>query len=222
MDNQSTETQATVLKFTTAASLYDSLGKAYQDAFKDIPGQLKSLEWLLSHLPAEGGANILDVGCGTGRPTAEILSAANHKVTGIDISPTMVDIASQQVPSATFEVADARLYDPSPAGTQYDAVTCYYALLACFTQPQVRDVLARISSWIRPGGYFVYSTLPVHLDSVWLEWMGRKTLVTSFTKEGHLDMLKDNGFEILHWEEVKFQPHAESFEEEHLFIYARK
>jgi hypothetical protein len=64
--------------------------------------------------------------------------------------------------------------------------------------------------------------MPGDFDNAWVEWMGRQTLVTSFTREGHLDMLKENGFEILHWEEVKFQPHAESFEEEHLFLYAQK
>jgi SAM-dependent methyltransferase len=222
MDNQGAETQVARPKFFTAASLYDDLGKSYQDAFKDVPGQLKSLQWLLDRLPAEGGAQILDVGSGTGRPVVETLSAANHRVTGIDVSPTMVDLARQQVPLATFRVADALLYDPEPAGTRYDAVTSYFAFLACMTRPRVREAVARISSWIRPGGYFVYGTVPGDFDGTVIEWMGRQVPVTSFVREEHLDILRENGLEILHWEVIKFQPHADSSEEEHLYVYAQK
>lgn len=48
---------------TESATTYDGIGKAYQEAFK-IPAQIRSLEWLLSHLPP--GARVLDVGSGTG------------------------------------------------------------------------------------------------------------------------------------------------------------
>lgn len=65
---------------------------------------------LLKHLP-EGGLRILDVGTGTGY-FAALLAAMGHEVTGIDLTPAMIDEAKSFVRdlgvSAHFEVMDAQ------------------------------------------------------------------------------------------------------------------
>ena len=81
----------------SAAELFDVLGKDYETAFEGCTAQREEIEWLL------------DVGSGTGRPTAELLTAAGHEVTGVNVSPRMVEIARTQVPGARFELADVGL-----------------------------------------------------------------------------------------------------------------
>ena len=188
-----------------------------------MPGQQKCLTWLLDRLRAQGkasGAKILDVGSGTGKPTAETFVAAGHDVTGIDISSEMVKVSRQQVPGAKFEVVDALKYEP--AAGQYDAVTAFFALLDEKPQREIKEVIERIASWIKPGGLFVYGTVPVDCDQKPGTWMGRKILMTSFGKDAWLDIVKEKGFEVLDWEECRYQPHTHTWEEPQLFIYAKK
>jgi methylase of polypeptide subunit release factors len=66
---------------------------------------------LLNQLPS--AARVLDIGCGTGIPTARQLVAAGCEVTGLDISPVMLDLARRNVPEATYLHRDAVDIDSS-------------------------------------------------------------------------------------------------------------
>jgi SAM-dependent methyltransferase len=61
---------------------------------------------LLHVLAPQPGERILDVGCGTGRLTAEI-GSAGAEVVGIDYSPTMISQARENYPILVFETQDA-------------------------------------------------------------------------------------------------------------------
>jgi 2-polyprenyl-3-methyl-5-hydroxy-6-metoxy-1,4-benzoquinol methylase len=62
--------------------------KRYEDAYGDIPEQAESLNWLISQLPLR--SKILDIGSGTGKPTADALASAGYAVHGIDILEGMI------------------------------------------------------------------------------------------------------------------------------------
>lgn len=70
----------------------------YEDTYAHLLQQLAALDWLLARLPER--AAVLDIGSGTDRPTADRLAAAGHRVTGYDVSRTLVDLARAQVPAA--------------------------------------------------------------------------------------------------------------------------
>ena len=57
-------------------------------------------------LPGPGRAT-LDLGCGEGRFSRE-LAAAGHRVTGVDVSPDLVELAQAADPTGTYLVADAK------------------------------------------------------------------------------------------------------------------
>ncbi|MET9291015.1 methyltransferase domain-containing protein [Streptomyces sp. NPDC003077] len=144
-----------------AARPFDNLGKKHEDAYGHLPEQLAAIDWLLARLP--DGARVLDVGSGTGRPTAERLAAGGHRVTGCDVSETMVRLARAQVPAARFERVDIR----EPAGIReladglgpWDAVTAFFSL-SRMTRADIEATLARIGQWLVPGGLFVFATAP--------------------------------------------------------------
>ncbi|NEE06177.1 methyltransferase domain-containing protein, partial [Streptomyces sp. SID7499] len=81
-----------------AAAVFDALGAEYERAFAASAAHRESLERLLADLAP--GSRVLDVGSGTGRPTAQTLAAAGHRVLGVDVSPVMTALAARQVPTA--------------------------------------------------------------------------------------------------------------------------
>ncbi|HVE91184.1 MAG TPA: class I SAM-dependent methyltransferase [Actinomycetota bacterium] len=109
-------------------------------------------ESLRGWMPAEGSA-VLEVGCGTGS-VALVLAGLGHDVTGIDLSPRMLEIARTRAAVAgrviRFDLMDAAAPD-FPSGT-FDVVICRHLL---WTLPDPPQVLARWASLLRPAGRLV-------------------------------------------------------------------
>lgn len=217
-----------------AAKLFDSVGPAYETAFEGLPEQGRAIQWLLGELSKthpSAGAQCLDVGCGTGRPVCSSLAAAGHRILGVDVSLEMIKAARTQVtsPLARFEQQDVRSLPDTPA--VYDAVTVFFSLIAAFSQDEIRDTLGRVHTWLKPGGLFVFATVPVPGDNLEIRWMGRPIVVSSLTRPEVEQCLQGVGFDLVEVRESTFLPKAveagicssdEVWEEPHLFIYARK
>lgn len=57
------------------------------------------------------GARILDLGCGSGEPIASHFISSNFRVTGVDFSSSMLEIAMQCFPGNTWYLCDLRKVD---------------------------------------------------------------------------------------------------------------
>jgi SAM-dependent methyltransferase len=202
----------------TAAEVFDALGKDYEHAFRNLAGQRAALTALAERLPA--GAAVLDLGSGTGRPTAELLTAAGYAVTGYDVAPKMVEIARAQVPEARFEVGDLRELS-FEAGT-WDAITAFFSMLQLPRADQ-EAVIGRLAGWLKPGGLLVLATVPADVDGVDIVFMGHPVRASSFTAEALAEKLRAAGLEIVREEQAQFVPdHPEAGPEPHVFFTARK
>jgi len=72
------------------------------------------------------GSTILDVGCGTGY-IASMLEDKGFKVTGIDISAKMLELATASAPHSTFLKMDMKRLDfPRES---FDCVLCLYSII---------------------------------------------------------------------------------------------
>ena len=98
-------------------------------------------------------STILDIGCGTGTLSL-ILAEIGHDVTGIDLSPAMIERARNKVAAAgttvTFQVMDASF--PQLPPQSFDAICCRHLLWAL---PERNKVLERWASLLKPGGVMV-------------------------------------------------------------------
>ncbi|MFJ8534187.1 class I SAM-dependent methyltransferase [Streptomyces sp. NPDC093591] len=197
-----------------AAAVFDALGLAYEKAFAHSETHLASLAWLVERLGP--GSRVLDVGSGTGRPTAETLAAAGHDVLGIDASPVMVDLANRQVPEATFRHADIGEV-PLEEGT-FDAICVYFSLLQMSRAAQ--DALVRrLARALRPGGSMTLATVPADVEDVEVVFMGQTVRATSFAGEDFSGMVGAAGLTVLSAENVLFTPdHPGAEPEPHLFL----
>lgn len=146
-------------------------GYAEWAANYDSPGNpvLLAEEPVVRELVARYPAGVaLDAACGTGRHAA-YLAAAGHRVTGIDSTPEMLEVAKVKVPTARFETADLAAI-PLSDGVM-DLAVCALALTHC---PDLRPPIREIARVVRPGGHVIISD--VHPFMVMLGGHGRYRL----------------------------------------------
>ena len=89
-------------------------------------------------LPPDG--TVLDVGCGSGRPIAETLTARGFRVTGVDASGPLLVQAAGAMPNAEWIEADMRDLD---LGRRFDGVLAWCSLFH-LTGDDQRRVLPRL------------------------------------------------------------------------------
>jgi SAM-dependent methyltransferase len=107
---------------------------------------------LFELLPAPGRAT-LDLGCGEGR-LARDLAAHGHRVTGADVSATLIDAAREAHPDGDYRVADAARLPFADAS--FDLVVAYNSLMDIDDMPGAVREAARV---LEPGGRLVVSIL---------------------------------------------------------------
>jgi predicted TPR repeat methyltransferase len=96
------------------------------------------------------GLEVLDLGVGTGAMSA-LLHRAGCRITGIDISQKMLDIAKAKMPDATLIRADIRETVSFSHATQFDAVV---AVGVFEFIEDLGGALARTVRLLRPGGHY--------------------------------------------------------------------
>ncbi|MFD9290851.1 class I SAM-dependent methyltransferase [Streptomyces sp. NPDC060030] len=201
-----------------AAEAFDAIGADYEQAFAGSSAHRASLERLLARLTPR--SRVLDVGCGTGRPTADVLAAAGHEVLGVDVSPVMVGLASRRVPTASFRCADIRAVPLEEEG--FDAVCVYFSLLQ-MTRDEQRSLVRRLAGALRPGGHLVLATVPLDVEDVSAVFMGQEVRVTSFGPEAFRALATGAGLSVVDEERTVFTPsHPGAVSEPHLFLHCRR
>jgi trans-aconitate methyltransferase len=173
------------------AAGFDAIGARYDEVFPHKDGQVNAGELLLERLPA--GARVLDVGCGTGLPTARQLVTAGCVVTGIDISPVMLDLARRNVPEATFVRRDA--VDVDAGLGRFHAVVAFFSLLM-LPRREVTRTLARLRDVLLPAGWLAIGMVEADLDDVTLSFVGAPLRVTGWPRQQFRQVVGDAGFTV--------------------------
>lgn len=201
-----------------AATVFDALGAEYERAFAGSAAHHASLDRLLEHLAP--GSRVLDVGSGTGVPTARRLAAAGHRVVGIDVSPVMTALAARQVPDAEFRCGDIR--ELPWADGEFDAVCVYFSLLQ-MSRGEQSGLLGRMARAVKPGGRLAVATVPVDVADVSAVFMGQPVVVSSFGEEEFASVVAGAGFAVEERHSVLFTPdHPAGAPEPHLFLHGRR
>jgi SAM-dependent methyltransferase len=140
--------------FNTYARYYDLL---YRD--KDYAAESRFVSDLLQrHAP--GGRVLLELGCGTGVHALN-LAALGFEVYGVDLSPTMLEMAQQQRRRAAPELAARLGFAPGDLRTirldrTFDAVIALFHVLSYqVTAADLQATFATARSHLKDGGVFL-------------------------------------------------------------------
>ena len=181
--------------------VFDQLAELYQGEHSQNPFQNALVGRIGELLPA--GTAVLDLGCGTGVPTAQLLTASDHRVVGVDISEGMLRLAREQVPAAEFVHADfAEL--PEDYG-RFEAVTAFFSLLM-LSKADIESTLRKAAGWLSPGGHLAIGMVNFDADSVPFELLGVPVKVSGYLQPDLAALLARTGFTVVDIETVDFTP----------------
>jgi SAM-dependent methyltransferase len=142
---------------------YDAVVDAYvervHDELDNKPLDRGLLTAFAEQLQAESGAHALacDMGCGPGHVGA-FLAERGLSVTGIDLSPAMVDRARSLHPGMAFEVGTMTALDV-PSG-RFNGIVAFYSIIHLTTDAEVRTALEEFHRVLAPRGLVL---IAVHL-----------------------------------------------------------
>ncbi|MFI5493836.1 class I SAM-dependent methyltransferase [Actinoplanes sp. NPDC051859] len=180
---------------------FDQLAELYQGEHSRNPHQAALIEKIESMVPTT--AAILDLGCGTGVPTAKVFTESGHRVVGVDIAEGMLRLAREQVPAAEFIHADLREL-PADLG-RFGAVTAFFSLLM-LSRADIEKTLVRIAGWLTPGGLLGLGMVNLDADSLPVEFMGVPVTVSGYPQDALAARVTAAGLEIVSIETVEFVP----------------
>ncbi len=141
--------------FEDLAFIYDQAIDWEQRLAREIPFLTKVIE-------EKPNARILDLACGSGRH-AVALASQGYEVTGLDLSPQMIEAAKHHAEEkgvvVQFSIADMRQVTELLEGP-YDLVICLGNSLALLpTLPDMQQTLTNANQLLTDGGSFVSQIL---------------------------------------------------------------
>lgn len=185
------------------------MGEQYH-RFRDNEKFNQQLEEFSELMPVSG--QVLDAGCGVGKPTSEFLTKRGFDVTGVDISKRMVDLAKENVPAAKFYQKNILSLDfPDDS---FDGIICVYTL---WHIPRINhpSIIQNFHRMLKDGGILVLNTGIYESERV-SDFFGEPMLWSTNNPKKTLTDVKELGLEIIHEGVLKLGG------ERQYWIFARK
>lgn len=197
------------------AAAFDAIGERYDDVFPHKSGQIIATQWVIDRLAP--GARVLDLGCGTGVPTAGMLAETGLEVVGVDVSTEMLALARRNVPTGRFVAMDLMELDGSLG--EFDGVCAFFSLLM-LRKEDIPRVLRRTKALLRPGAVVAIGMVEGDFDYAPLSFLGQEVAVTAFPRVDLESVIRAEGLHVLEVDVEEFEPaSADVPAERQIFLY---
>jgi SAM-dependent methyltransferase len=134
------------------ASTFDRFARFYDDDYRDYDEDIG----VLLELADAARGPIVELGCGTGRVLLP-LADAGHTLTGLDVSPTLLDVARRKLEAAGLErrvtLVQGDLRAPDLPATSFALAICTSnTLMHLATAEEQMEALAAACCLLQPDG----------------------------------------------------------------------
>lgn len=133
--------------------MYGNWAHLYDDiyaTFKDYEAEAAKLRELISaRLP--DARTLLDVACGTGKHLE--LLATHYDVEGVDVEPSMLEVAKRRLPETPLHEGDMKNFDLE---RRFDVVTCLFSAIGHMSSVEALDqALATMARHVNSPGLLI-------------------------------------------------------------------
>ncbi|MGH3760450.1 class I SAM-dependent DNA methyltransferase [Actinophytocola sp.] len=178
------------------SAAFDQIGRRYDESFVERDAQLAEGAWLIEQLGRP--ARVLDLGCGSGLPTAKQLLDAGIEVVGTDESAVMLELAEAQAPGGTYLQRDLR--ELSDLG-EFDAAVAFFSLLM-LTRSDIPPLLRQLREQLRGPRLLLIAMVLGDFDRFPISFLGVPTEVCAYPPDDLRKVLSDADFETVELREV--------------------
>lgn len=180
----------------------------YDDYLENRLGYQPLISDLINTLGSD--VSVLDYGCGGGKVSRRLLNNGISKVTGVDISATMVAKASEHPErgSSSYQQVESGLL-PFADGT-FDAAVCCYVFINNNDKAELLKIAKEAFRTLKSGA--VFYILDTNPDSIGIKFSSFKNGESGAvygdgaTRPVYLDLPDGNSFKIIdtHWEKQTY------------------
>jgi SAM-dependent methyltransferase len=175
---------------------FDLIGRRYDESFVERDAQLAEGAWLIGRL--ERPARVLDLGVGSGLPTAKQLLDEGIEVVGTDESAVMLELAEAQAPGGSYLLQDLR--DVSDLG-EFDAAVAFFSLIM-LPKDDIPPLLRKLRDQLRGPKLLLIAMVLGDFDRFPISFLGVPTEVCAYPPDELRQLVTDAGFEIVDLREV--------------------
>ena len=180
-------------QFESAQNIIE-IYKKHARAWTELRGNfLYEKAWLdhfLALIPQH--SKILDLGCGSGKPIADYLIQHDHKITGVDSSDVMIEMARQNFPEQHWLQADMRTVE---FDQKFNAILAWDSFFHLTPNDQ-RQMFRQFARFAQQGTVLMFSSGPSHGEAIG-DLFGDALYHASLAPEEYRALLKQSGFKVI-------------------------
>lgn len=183
---------------TEIHELYDLIAKDYDRDRNRNRGRRMPEAGYLGRVASglKPGAEVLDLGCGSGEPIARFFIEQGFGLTGVDAAPAMLALCRERFPEADFAVhwveQDMRGLDLC---RRFDAIIAWDSFFHLDADDQ-RRMFAIFERHTAPDGYLLFTSGP-RAGIAMGDMYGHPLFHASLDPEEYTELLDQWGFEVI-------------------------
>jgi cyclopropane fatty-acyl-phospholipid synthase-like methyltransferase len=176
---------------------YDYIAEQWHSNFRGQAYVDKVLSYVdLALEGLQSGARVLDLGCGTGKPITKYIVEKGFRVTGVDQSEKMLEIAKQEVPEAEFihgDMINVQLANGFGAAVAWDSI--FHV-----ERKHHSGIFHKLAKSLEHGGRLLLSAGGSGAEDFTSEMFGQTFSYSGHEPDVTRKLLEAEGFRIEVWE----------------------